>query len=189
MKDKIPKSSLELSMQKSSSSSSSDPGEHYDKEVKNLKWIKDHDYIFLIDENKKQAEKLVYLPSKSISERKSKWFRYDMVTVLYADVKGFALLTELRDADVLIDELGGVGGGTPNGDDIENYPLSDYSEDWAIIAPGGIETITLTGTGFMGYYIGGSHEYVIYVRSENEMTLRSIDGNDEFDWGFILIGE
>ena len=88
-----------------------------------------------------------------------------------------------------IDELGGVGGGTPNGDDIENYPLSDYSEDWAIIAPGGIETITLTGTGFMGYYIGGSHEYVIYVRSENEMTLRSIDGNDEFDWGFILIGE
>ena len=23
------------------------------KEVKNLKWIKDHDYIFLIDENKK----------------------------------------------------------------------------------------------------------------------------------------
>jgi hypothetical protein len=91
--------------------------------------------------------------------------------------------------NVLIDELGGVGGGTPNGDDIENYPLSDYSEDWAIIAPGGIETITLTGTGFMGYYIGGSHEYVIYVRSENEMTLRSIDGNDEFDWGFILIGE
>lgn len=38
MKDKIPKSSLESSMQKSSSSSSSsDPGEHYDKEVKNLK--------------------------------------------------------------------------------------------------------------------------------------------------------
>ena len=24
-----------------------------EKEVKNLKWIKDHDYIFLIDENKK----------------------------------------------------------------------------------------------------------------------------------------
>ena len=23
------------------------------KEIKNLKWIKDHDYIFLIDENKK----------------------------------------------------------------------------------------------------------------------------------------
>ena len=24
-----------------------------EKEVKNLKWIKDHDYIFLVDENKK----------------------------------------------------------------------------------------------------------------------------------------
>ena len=24
-----------------------------EKEIKNLKWIKDHDYIFLIDENKK----------------------------------------------------------------------------------------------------------------------------------------
>ena len=23
------------------------------KEIKNLKWIKDHDYIFLVDENKK----------------------------------------------------------------------------------------------------------------------------------------
>tara|TARA_Y100001951_G_C11082213_1_gene151987 strand:+ start:166 stop:435 length:270 start_codon:yes stop_codon:yes gene_type:complete len=24
-----------------------------EKEIKNLKWIKDHDYIFLVDENKK----------------------------------------------------------------------------------------------------------------------------------------
>ena len=29
-----------------------------EKEVKNLKWIKDHDYIFLIDENKKLHEEL-----------------------------------------------------------------------------------------------------------------------------------
>ena len=27
--------------------------ENHKKEVKNLKWIKDHDYIFLVDENKK----------------------------------------------------------------------------------------------------------------------------------------
>ena len=27
--------------------------EDHKKEVKNLKWIKDHDYIFLVDENKK----------------------------------------------------------------------------------------------------------------------------------------
>ena len=29
-----------------------------EKEVKNLKWIKDHDYIFLVDENKKLREEL-----------------------------------------------------------------------------------------------------------------------------------
>jgi len=29
-----------------------------EKEVKNLKWIKDHDYIFLIDENKKLREEI-----------------------------------------------------------------------------------------------------------------------------------
>ena len=29
-----------------------------DKELKNLKWIKDHDYIFLIDENKKLHKEL-----------------------------------------------------------------------------------------------------------------------------------
>ena len=29
-----------------------------EKEVKNLKWIKDHDYIFLIDENKKLRKEI-----------------------------------------------------------------------------------------------------------------------------------
>jgi len=28
------------------------------KEIKNLKWIKDHDYIFLVDENKKLHEEV-----------------------------------------------------------------------------------------------------------------------------------
>ena len=32
-----------------------------EKEIKNLKWIKDHDYIFLIDENKKLREELTQL--------------------------------------------------------------------------------------------------------------------------------
>ena len=90
--------------------------------------------------------------------------------------------------EVLINELGGSGG-TPNGADIENYLLDDYSAQWAVIAPGGVETIALTGLGFMGYYIGGSHQYVIFARSANEMTLTSIDGNGQFSWGFILIAE
>ncbi|TVZ60287.1 hypothetical protein NA63_2839 [Flavobacteriaceae bacterium MAR_2010_105] len=90
--------------------------------------------------------------------------------------------------EVLIDELGGSGG-TPNGADIENYVLSDYTAQWSLSAPGGIETISLTGTAFMGYYIGGNHKYEIFSRSANEMQLRSTDGNGEFDWWFILVAE
>ena len=36
-----------------------------EKEVKNLKWIKDHDYIFLIDENKKLREEIKKLKEES----------------------------------------------------------------------------------------------------------------------------
>lgn len=89
----------------------------------------------------------------------------------------------------LINELNGPGSGNENGADIENYPYSDYSEQWFITAPGGIETLTLTGIGFLGYYIGGDHTYKIEMRSANEMSVRSTDGNGEFDWGFVLIGE
>ena len=91
--------------------------------------------------------------------------------------------------EVLIDELGGPGGGTQNGADIENYPYNDYTQDWFLTGPGGVETLNLTGIGFMGYYIGGNHTYIIEDRGPNEMVLRSTDGNGEFDWGFILIAE
>jgi hypothetical protein len=90
--------------------------------------------------------------------------------------------------EVLIEELNGPGG-TPNGADIENYPLDDYSAQWSLGAPGGIETLSLTGTAFMGYYIGGNHKYEIFTRSANEMQLRSTDGNSGFDWWFILVAE
>lgn len=89
----------------------------------------------------------------------------------------------------LIDELGGTGVGTANGADIENYPYDDYAAQWFLTGPGGVETLNLTGIGFLGYYIGGDHTYIIESRSANEMTLRSTDGNGEFDWGFILIAE
>ncbi|WP_179344217.1 glucan endo-1,3-beta-D-glucosidase [Winogradskyella ursingii] len=90
---------------------------------------------------------------------------------------------------VLINELNGPGEGTQNGADIENYPYSDYMEQWFITAPGGVETLNLTGIGFLGYYIGGDHTYKIESRTANEFTVRSTDGNGEFDWGFILIAE
>ena len=35
------------------------------KEIKNLKWIKDHDYIFLVDENKKLHEEIKKLKEAS----------------------------------------------------------------------------------------------------------------------------
>ncbi len=88
----------------------------------------------------------------------------------------------------LIDELG-AHNETPNGADIENYPYDDYTAQWSLSAPGGIETLTLTGIGFMGYYVGGDHRYEFFSRSENEMLLRTTDGNNEFDWWFILIAE
>ncbi|WP_296317142.1 glucan endo-1,3-beta-D-glucosidase [Winogradskyella sp. UBA3174] len=91
--------------------------------------------------------------------------------------------------EVLIDELNGSGVGTADGADILNYPYDDFSEQWFITAPGGVETINLTGLAFFGYYIGGDHTYKIESRTVNEMTLRSTDGNGDFDWGFILIAE
>jgi hypothetical protein len=86
----------------------------------------------------------------------------------------------------LIDELGGSGGEI-NGADVENLPFNDFQESWVLIAPSGVETISLTGNGFIGYYTGGSHNYEIFDRSvPNELVLRTTDGNGEFDWWFII---
>ena len=86
----------------------------------------------------------------------------------------------------LVDQLG-ASGGTVDGADVLNIPFTDYTENWFITAPGGVETINLTGIGFIGYYIGGDHRYQIYDRTgTNELILRSTDGNNEFDWWFIL---
>ena len=43
-----------------------------EKEVKNLKWIKDHDYIFLIDENKKLRKEIKELKNGTRVERARK---------------------------------------------------------------------------------------------------------------------
>ena len=86
----------------------------------------------------------------------------------------------------LIDQLGGSGG-TVDGADVLNLEYGDYTENWSISAPGGAETINLTGIGFIGYYTGGDHRYQIFDRSiANEMILRTTDGNSEFDWWFVL---
>jgi hypothetical protein len=77
----------------------------------------------------------------------------------------------------------------PNGADIENYPYADYSENMTLSAPGGKETISLTGLGFIGYYTGGSHQYQIESRTANEIVLRTTDAASEFDWWFTLVSE
>lgn len=91
--------------------------------------------------------------------------------------------------EVLVNELGGAGGGSQDGADILNYGYSDYSANWSLSAPAGVETLSLSGIGFIGYYVGGNHKYKIRSRSANEMVLSTTDGNNQFEWGFTLIAE
>lgn len=93
--------------------------------------------------------------------------------------------------DGLINELDALGGsgGEAEGADIIQYVFDDYTANWSITAPGGTETLSLTGIGFFGYYIGGNHQYIIHSRSANEMIVTTTDGNGEFNWWFTLIPE
>lgn len=78
----------------------------------------------------------------------------------------------------------------PNGADIENYPYNDYTETMTISAPGGVETISLTGFGFIGYYTGGNHQYMIMDRGvPGELLIKTTDDISEFDWWFIITDE
>ena len=91
---------------------------------------------------------------------------------------------------MIVNDLGPNTSGSVNGADIENYAYTDYTESYSLTAPGGVETISLTGTGFIGYYTGGDHKYQIFDRgTPNEMILKTTDGNSEFDWWFVLVVE
>ncbi len=97
--------------------------------------------------------------------------------------------TVFGQAPPMTEDLGGDKGQTPNGNnEFENYPLDDYSVSWSLSAPSGVETLTLTDTGFFGFYVGGSHTYTIISRSDNEMFLKTI-GNDGLSWFFLLVAE
>lgn len=90
----------------------------------------------------------------------------------------------------IVNDLGANTSGNVNGADIENYAYNDYSENWSLTAPGGKETINLTGIGFIGYYTGGNHEYEIFDRgTPNELVLRTTDAASDFDWWFIIVAE
>ncbi|WP_053990479.1 hypothetical protein [Mangrovimonas sp. TPBH4] len=88
-----------------------------------------------------------------------------------------------------LDQDFGVAGQTPNADDeYVNYPLDDYSESWALSAPGGQETLTFSNVGYHGFYVGGDHSYAILERSANEMMIKTV-GSDGNGWFAILIAE
>ena len=87
----------------------------------------------------------------------------------------------------IVNDLGPNASGNVNGADIENYAFDDYASTWTLTAPGGTETISLSGTAFLGYYTGGNHQYQIFDReTPNEMILKTTDANAEFDWWFII---
>lgn len=87
-------------------------------------------------------------------------------------------------------DLGPNTTGVINGADIENYVYNDYVESWTLTAPGGVETLSLTGQGFIGYYTGGNHKYEIFNRDNaNEMILKTTDAATEFDWWFIITSD
>ena len=85
-------------------------------------------------------------------------------------------------------DLGDNGSGGQDGADILNYEYADYTENWVITDPGQV-SINLTGDAFFTYYTGGNHIYEIYDYNENELYLKTVDGDTEFTWWFILIAE
>lgn len=70
-------------------------------------------------------------------------------------------------------DLGPSSAEKNDGGEYENYPLDTYSEKWSLSAPGGVETLSLTGNGFLGYYVGGSHKYTIISRSADEIGVKN----------------
>jgi hypothetical protein len=89
---------------------------------------------------------------------------------------------------VLIEQLNGAGG-TPEGDDILQYPYASYSTQYSYSENNTFVTISLSGKGFIGYYTGGNHQYRIFKREANEIVLSTVDGNNGFEWWFVLVPE
>ena len=90
------------------------------------------------------------------------------------------------DADIpAVKALGNAGS---SGGDYENIPLDSFTGTWQLTAPKGKETLSMSGIGYLGMYVGGNHRYYIYKRSENEMSVRTI-GSDGNAWYMILIAD
>lgn len=89
----------------------------------------------------------------------------------------------------IVDDLGPTSI-APNGADIANYEYADYTANWILTAPAGVETISLSGSAFIGYYTGGNHQYRIFDRgTPGELVLKTTDAASDFDWWFIIVIE
>ena len=86
-------------------------------------------------------------------------------------------------------DFGGLRDQTPSSccSEIDNYPLTKADIDkvtgkWYISAPGGVETINLSGLGFMGMYVG-SHTFTILDRSKSdELHLKNYFSDENNAW-------
>jgi hypothetical protein len=72
--------------------------------------------------------------------------------------------------------------------EVDHYPLEDYSEQWSLSGPGGVETLSLTGNAFISFYVG-NHTYKILERTPNEMLLQVTESDEGYEWYFRLIAE
>lgn len=93
--------------------------------------------------------------------------------------------------EILINELGSTADDetSTQSADVLNMPLDNYSVPFYYTGNEDQVNVLLSGTGFIGYYIGGNHIYEFFQyenQPEDELILRSTDGNGEFDWWFII---
>ena len=100
--------------------------------------------------------------------------------------KGFTHTTNGGTA-VKTEYAGDLPGGTddPKDDTLKNFVLEDYSGTWNVTAPGGVETISLSGYGFFSLYTG-THDYTIVFPTSNTMELTTTDANGR-KWYYKLI--
>lgn len=92
-------------------------------------------------------------------------------------------------APPLSDEFIGDQGLIANGNnEFEYYPIDDLTSTWSIGAPGGEEHISLSGNGFFGFYVGGTHSYKIISRSSNTLYLKTV-GFEGLAWYIKMTNE
>ena len=92
-------------------------------------------------------------------------------------------------APPLFADFTGDQGLTPNAfDEIEYYPIEDFSASWFISAPGDVLHINFSGNGFLGFYVGGGLSYEILSWNSNTIHARTV-GYDNNRWYIKITNE